>query len=77
MTFLEWMLGMTLFMLYVSLLVTVAVMTFRKGRWLLGIVGFVLPILWLVGAVLPAKPGSRYELEERLFWEQQVRDITR
>jgi hypothetical protein len=32
-----------------------AVMTFRKGHWVLGLIGFILPILWLIGAVLPDK----------------------
>ena len=30
-------------------------MTFRKGHWVLGLIGFILPILWLIGAVLPDK----------------------
>jgi len=39
--------------LYLVLLFTFAVMTFRKGHWILGLIGFFFPILWLVGAVLP------------------------
>ncbi len=39
--------------LYLVLLFTVAIMTFRKGHWVLGIIGFIFPILWLIGAILP------------------------
>jgi hypothetical protein len=77
MTPLEWGLSISLFMIYVSLLVTVAVMTFRKGRWLLGIVGFLFPILWLIGAVLPAKPGSSYDIQERTRWQSGLHEMTR
>ena len=41
--------------LYLVLIVTLAVMTFRKGHWVLGLIGFIFPILWLIGAVLPDK----------------------
>ena len=41
--------------MYLVLLLTVAVMTFRKGHWVLGLIGFFIPILWLIGAVLPAR----------------------
>jgi hypothetical protein len=43
--------------IYIVLLITLGVMTFRKGHWILGIIGFFFPILWLIGAVLP---GRRY-----------------
>jgi hypothetical protein len=39
--------------LYLVLLFTVAIMTFRKGHWILGLIGFIFPILWLIGAILP------------------------
>ncbi len=39
--------------LYLVLLLTVAVLTFRKGHWVLGLIGFIFPILWVIGAVLP------------------------
>jgi hypothetical protein len=28
---------------------------FRKGHWVLGLIGFTFPVLWLVGAILPAR----------------------
>ena len=48
--------------MYIVCIFTVCMMTFQKGHTLLGIVGIFLPFLWLIGAVLPAKPGSRYAL---------------
>jgi hypothetical protein len=40
-----------LFVLYVALAVACA----RKRRWVFFVIGFFLPILWLIGAILPAK----------------------
>jgi hypothetical protein len=39
--------------LYFVLMITLAVMSFRKGHWVLGLVGFIFPVLWLIGAILP------------------------
>ena len=50
-----WFFTIGLGVLYLVLLFTVAVMTFRKGHWILGIIGIFFPILWLIGAVLPAR----------------------
>ena len=65
MTGLEWILWAVLVTFYVFCLFTVCMMTFQKGHTVLGIVGIVLPLLWLVGAILPARPGSTYETWER------------
>jgi uncharacterized membrane protein len=46
--------------LYLVLLFTVAVMTFRKGHWVLGLIGFIFPVLWLIGAVMPARRSSAH-----------------
>jgi hypothetical protein len=43
--------------IYLVLLVTLGVMTFRKGHWILGLIGIIFPVLWLIGAVLPAHHG--------------------
>jgi hypothetical protein len=45
--------------IYLVLLFTLAVMTFRKGHWVLGIIGFFFPVLWLIGAILPGRRYSR------------------
>jgi hypothetical protein len=49
--------GILLGCIYLVLMFVFAVLSFRKGHWVLGLIGFVIPILWIVGAMLP----SRYE----------------
>ena len=51
-----WAIGLGI--LYLVLVATLAVLTFRKGHWVLGLIGFIFPFLWLVGADLP--PKRRY-----------------
>ena len=72
----QWMAWMFLFMFYITCLFTVCGLTFRKGRTILGIVGIFMPLLWLIGAVLPAKPGSRYEVEQQMATQAQVRNYS-
>jgi hypothetical protein len=55
-----WFVGIGLGILYLVLLFTVAIMTFRKGHWVLGLIGFIFPILWLIGAILPARRSSAH-----------------
>jgi len=43
----------TLSLIYLLCMFTVCLMTFQKGRVVLGIFGIFLPFLWLIGAVLP------------------------
>ena len=45
--------------LYLVLVLTIALLTFRKGHWVLGLLGFVFPILWLIGAILPSRWAYR------------------
>ncbi len=66
MSVLDWILAVTLIALYLGLLITVCTLTFQKGYVVLGIVGIFIPWLWLIGAILPAKPGSRYEVKEAM-----------
>jgi hypothetical protein len=56
---LDWFFTTTLGILYLALLFTVAIVTFRKGHWVLGLFGFFIPILWLIGAVLPSRHPAR------------------
>ena len=53
MSFLEGFLLMFLFMIYVTCIFTVALVTFRNGHWILGILGIFFPVFWLIGAILP------------------------
>ena len=64
MDFVLWFFGFMFWAMYLVCIVTVCLMTFRKGHTILGILGIFLPLLWLIGAVLPAKPGSSYDRAE-------------
>ncbi len=50
--------AITLSVLYLVLIFTLALLSFRKGHWVLGLIGFVFPVLWLFGAILPARRSS-------------------
>jgi hypothetical protein len=52
--------GILLGCIYLVLLFTLAVLSFRKGHWVLGLIGFVFPVLWIIGAVLPSRYERRY-----------------
>jgi energy-coupling factor transporter transmembrane protein EcfT len=41
--------------IYLVLVFTLCIMTFRRGHWVLGLIGFIFPVLWLFGAILPAR----------------------
>jgi len=41
------------------LLLVLGVLSFRKGHWVLGLIGFIFPLLWLVGAILPSRHAHR------------------
>jgi hypothetical protein len=72
----QWFAWMIVFMFYISCLFTVCGLTFQKGYTVLGIVGIFLPFLWLIGAILPAKPGSRFEVAQQMAVQQQARQYT-
>jgi ABC-type multidrug transport system permease subunit len=40
-------------LLYLVLLITLGVMTLRKGHWVMFILGIFLPLFWLIGAMIP------------------------
>jgi len=57
----QWFWGTVLAVLYLVFIFTVGLMTFRKGHYVLGILGILgifLPFLWLIGAVLPDRGGG-------------------
>jgi hypothetical protein len=43
--------------IYLVLIVTLGIMSLRKGHWVMFIVGIFLPIFWLIGALMPARSG--------------------
>ena len=47
--------GVLLGVIYVVLLVTLGILSLRKGHWVMFIVGIFIPLFWLIGAVIPAR----------------------
>ena len=47
------MLWLGLGLLYVVLLLTIGLITLRKGHWVMFIIGIPLPLFWLIGALIP------------------------
>ena len=41
------------FIMYVVLMVTLGVMSIRKGHWVMFVIGIFVPIFWIIGAILP------------------------
>jgi len=76
MTVLEWIFASTMFVMYVFLLFTVCLLTFQKGHVILGILGIFIPFLWLIGAILPARPGSRYDMQESMRYQTPMGQMT-
>jgi hypothetical protein len=46
-----WILGSAA--IYIVLLITLGVLTLRKGHWVMFIIGIFLPLFWLIGAIIP------------------------
>lgn len=72
-----WVLSITLLSIYIGCVFTVCRLTFQKGHSVLGIIGIFFPILWLIGAVLPAKPGSQFALQQEIAQKRQVEQLSR
>jgi len=51
----EWVLYGCLAVGYLILLFTCGTRTFQRGHLVLGFLGILLPVLWLVGALLPPR----------------------
>ena len=39
--------------LYFVLIITLGLLTIRKGHWVMFIIGIFIPLLWFVGAMVP------------------------
>ena len=45
--------------LYFVLLITLGVLSLRKGHWVMFVLGIFFPLLWLIGAIIPpARPAN-------------------
>ena len=71
MSWLEWIFGLVLVTFYLVCLFTVCMVTFQKGYVLLGIIGIFMPLIWLIGALLPAKRGSRFDQAQQAAYAGQ------
>ena len=72
----QWLAWVLLATFYIVCLFTVCGLTFSKGHTVLGIVGIFIPFLWLIGAILPAKPGSRFDIASRTAAQQQIQQYS-
>jgi hypothetical protein len=45
--------------LYLILLVTLGILSIRKGHWVMFIIGIFIPLFWLIGALLPPTASAR------------------
>ena len=43
--------------IYFVLLVTLGIMSIRKGHWVMFIIGIFIPLFWIIGALMPPKRG--------------------
>jgi hypothetical protein len=38
--------------IYLVLLITLGILTIRKGHWVMFLVGFIFPLFWLIGGIM-------------------------
>jgi hypothetical protein len=41
--------------LYLVLVLTLGILTIRKGHWVMFILGIFLPLFWIIGALMPPR----------------------
>lgn len=46
--------------IYVVLLITLGIISIRKGHWVMFIIGIFIPLFWIIGALLPPRGGEAY-----------------
>jgi hypothetical protein len=39
--------------IYIVLMITLGILSIRKGHWVMFILGIFLPLFWLIGAIMP------------------------
>ena len=47
--------GGLLGIIYVVLLITVGIISIRKGHWVMFILGIFIPLFWIIGALMPPR----------------------
>jgi hypothetical protein len=61
----NWFLWSGAAILYLVLVFTLCMMTFRKGHTVLGWVGIIFPVLWFVGAIMPPTDAAAASYQGR------------
>ncbi len=41
--------------IYIVLLITLGIVSIRKGHWVMFIIGLFIPLFWLIGALMPRR----------------------
>jgi ABC-type multidrug transport system permease subunit len=41
--------------IYIVLLITLGIISIRKGHWVMFIIGLFIPLFWIIGALLPRR----------------------
>jgi hypothetical protein len=41
--------------IYIVLLITLGIMSLRKGHWVMFIIGLFIPLFWIIGALMPSR----------------------
>ena len=41
--------------LYVVLMITLGILSIRKGHWVMFILGIIIPLFWIIGAIMPPR----------------------
>jgi len=49
--------GVLLGAIYLVLLVTLGILSIRKGHWVMFIIGIFIPLFWIIGALMPPRQG--------------------
>ena len=47
--------GVLGFLLWLTLLIFLGIRTLRRGHWVMFLIGLLLPIFWLIGALIPRR----------------------
>ena len=55
------MLYVGLGIIYVFLLLYLGVKTIKNGHWIMFIIGFFIPLVWIIGGMIPPKGMSRMD----------------
>jgi hypothetical protein len=41
--------------IYIVLLITLGIISIRKGHWVMFLIGIFIPLFWIIGALLPRR----------------------